>query len=159
MKAFGVHTKGYFWEGENAHNKTSLATGHKLEQIGYKLRIDDNIVISMLTRGEESSEFISRSTDMWAPFAIDAKGGEKLIKEGVFSYGEHELLSSMTKGEIVDWIVIDSNKGLLVAIGLSVMPPRPLCGHARYLVWTMLDVQLDSLWIKLGHAQYTMDSL
>ena len=43
---------------------------------------------------------------MWTPFAIDAKGGEMKTK------GEHELLSSMTKGEIVDEIFIDANMDL-----------------------------------------------
>ena len=43
---------------------------------------------------------------MWSPFSINAKGGEMKTK------GEHELLSSMTKGEIVDEIVIDANKDL-----------------------------------------------
>ena len=51
---------------------------------------------------------------MWTPFAIDAKGGEMKTKgemqtkRGACSQGEHELLSSMTKGEIVDKIVIDA---------------------------------------------------
>ena len=49
---------------------------------------------------------------MWTPFSIDAKGGEMKSK------GEHELLSSMTKGEIVDEIVIDANMDLM-----SLMPP------------------------------------
>ena len=48
-------------------------------------------------------------TCMWTPFSIDAKRGEMKTK------GEHELLSSMTKGEIVDWIFIDANMGLAVA--------------------------------------------
>ena len=56
---------------------------------------------------------------MWAPFAIDAKGGEMKIKGEIqtkaeaCSGGEHELLSSMTKGEIVGEIVIDANMDLM----------------------------------------------
>ena len=34
IKAFDVHTKKYLWQGENVHNKTSSATGHKLQQKG-----------------------------------------------------------------------------------------------------------------------------
>ena len=67
------------------HIKISSTTGHKPEKKGDKLRIEDDIVISMLTGGAESSELIWRSADMWAPFSIDAKGGEKLIKEGACS--------------------------------------------------------------------------
>ena len=47
-----------------AHIKTSSATGHKPEQKGDKLRIEDNIVISMLIGGAEGSELIWRSLDM-----------------------------------------------------------------------------------------------
>ena len=36
-----------------------------------------------------------------SPFVIDAKGGETQM--GTCSYGEHELLSTMTKGEIVGY--------------------------------------------------------
>ena len=39
-------------------------------------------------------------------------------KREACSKGEHELLSSMTKGEIVDEIVIDANMDLM-----SLMPP------------------------------------
>ena len=49
---------------------------------------------------------------MWTPFAIDAKGGEMKTKGEMQTKREHELLSSMTKGEIVDEIVIDANMGL-----------------------------------------------
>ena len=44
--------------------------------------------------------------DMWTPFSIDSKGGEMKKK------GEHDLLSSMTNGDIVDEIVIDANMDL-----------------------------------------------
>ena len=65
------------------------------------------------------------------PFAIDAKGGEKskqgryrkhdlrgrfVDKESSFEGGALEL-SSMTKGEIVDQIVIDVNRSVLVCLG------------------------------------------
>ena len=46
---------------------------------------------------------------MWTPFSIDAKGGEMKSKGEMQTKGEHELLSSMTKGEIVEEIVIDAN--------------------------------------------------
>ena len=59
--------------------------------------------------------------DMWTPFAIDSKGGETKTK------GENELLSSMTKGEIVDEIGIDSNMDLKWPHRLSLMPPSPTC--------------------------------
>ena len=49
---------------------------------------------------------------MWTPFAIDAKGGEMKTKGVMQTKGEHELLASMTKGEIVDEIVIDANMDL-----------------------------------------------
>ena len=39
--------------------------------------------------------------------------------------GGHELLSSMTKGEIVDEIVIDANMDLQWSHKLSLMPPSP----------------------------------
>ena len=45
---------------------------------------------------------------MWTPFAIDAKGGEMKTKGEMQTKGEHEL-SSMTKGVIVDEIVIHAN--------------------------------------------------
>ena len=67
---------------QNCTSKTSSAIGHKPKQKGDKLRIEDNIVRSMLTGGEEGSEIIWRSADMLAPFAIDAKGGEKLDEKG-----------------------------------------------------------------------------
>ena len=63
------------------HIKTSSATIHKPKQKGDKLRIEDSIVLSM-TGGAEGSEIIWRSADMLAPFAIDAKGGEKLDEKG-----------------------------------------------------------------------------
>ena len=50
---------------------------------------------------------------MWTPFSIDAKGGEMKTKGEMHTSREHELLSSMTKGEIVDEIVIQH--GLAVA--------------------------------------------
>ena len=49
---------------------------------------------------------------MWTPFAIDAKGEEMKTKRELQTKGEHELLSSMTKGEIVDEIVINANMEL-----------------------------------------------
>ena len=49
---------------------------------------------------------------MWTPFSIDAKGGETKTKGEMQTKGEHELLSSMTKREIVDEIVIDANMDL-----------------------------------------------
>ena len=49
---------------------------------------------------------------MWTPFAIDAKGGEMKTKGEMQTKREHELLSSMTKGEIVDEIFIDANMDL-----------------------------------------------
>ena len=57
---------------------------------------------------------------MWTPFAIDAKGREMKTKGEMKAKGEHELLSTMTKGEIVDEIVIDANMVLM-----SLM--SPLC--------------------------------
>ena len=57
--------------------------------------------------------------DMWTQFSIDAKVGEMKIK------GEHELLSSMKKGDIVDEIVIDANMDLQWPHGMSLMPPSP----------------------------------
>ena len=45
-------------------------------------------------------------TGMWIPFSIDVRGEMKKKR------GEHELLSSMTMGEIVDEIVIDVNMDL-----------------------------------------------
>ena len=47
-----------------AHMKTTSATGHKIEQKGEKLRIEDNIFISMLTGGVEGNELIWRSANM-----------------------------------------------------------------------------------------------
>ena len=58
---------------------------------------------------------------MLTPFAIDAKGGEMKTK------GEDELLSSMTKGEIVDEIFIDANMDLQWPHMMSLMPPSPTC--------------------------------
>ena len=49
---------------------------------------------------------------MWTPFAIDAKGGEMKTKGERARRGEHELVSSMIKGGIVDEIVIDANMDL-----------------------------------------------
>ena len=71
-------------------------------------------------------------TDMHSPFSIDAKGGEMNTK------GEHELLSSMTKGEIVDEIVIDANMDLQWPHRLSLMPPSTTCSalyhfHSRFV--------------------------
>ena len=59
-----------------------------------------------IDRGSSQQWSKISDTGMCTPFAIDAKGGEMKTK------GEHELLSSMTKGEIVDEIVIDSNMDL-----------------------------------------------
>ena len=47
---------------------------------------------NMLTSGAEGNELIWRSTDIWVPFAIDAKGGEKLDERGSMILTEHELL-------------------------------------------------------------------
>ena len=41
--------------------------------------------------------------------------------------GEHELLSSMKKGDIVDEIVIDANMDLQWPHRLSLMPLSPTC--------------------------------
>ena len=40
--------------------------------------------------GEENEN--GRSSNMWIPFAIDAKGGEKDNKRGSMIFKEHELL-------------------------------------------------------------------
>ena len=49
--------------GEECAHQTSSETGHKQEQRGDKLIIEDSIVISMLTGGVEGSELIWRSAD------------------------------------------------------------------------------------------------
>ena len=64
---------------------------------------------------------------MWTPFAIDAKGGEMKTKGEMQTKGDHELLSSMTKEEIVDEIVIDANIDLQWPHRMSLMPPSPTC--------------------------------
>ena len=64
---------------------------------------------------------------MWTPFSIDGKGGEMQTK------GEHDLLSSMTKGEIVDEIVIDANMDLQWPHGMSLIPPSPTCSALKFL--------------------------
>ena len=53
--------------------------------------------------------------------------GRYVEKRGACSQGEHELLSSMTKGEIVDEIVIDANMDLQWPHRLSLMPPSLTC--------------------------------
>ena len=59
-----------------------------------------------IDRGSSQQRSEISDSGMWTPFSIDAKGGEMKTK------GEHELLSSMTKGEIVDEIVINANEVL-----------------------------------------------
>ena len=54
---------------------------------------------------------------MWTPFSIDSKGGEmkkegEMQKKGSMLIGGARLLSSMTKGEIIDEIFIDANMDL-----------------------------------------------
>ena len=68
-----------------------------------------------IDRGSSQQWSVILDADTWTPFVIDAKGGEMKTKGEHAHKGEHELLSSMTKGEIVDWIVIDANMGLAVA--------------------------------------------
>ena len=46
-------------------------------------------------------------------------------KRGACSQGEHELLSSMTKGEIVDKIVIDANMDMQWPHRISLMLLSP----------------------------------
>ena len=57
---------------------------------------------------------------------MKTKGGDE-DKRGACSQGEHELFSSMTKGEIVDEIVIDANMDLQWPHRMSLMPPSPTC--------------------------------
>ena len=48
----------------------------------------------------------------WFQKGIDEDKGRDEEKRGAFSELEHEFLSSMTKGEIIDEIVLDANMGL-----------------------------------------------
>ena len=61
--------------------------------------------------------------------------------------GEHELLSSMTKGGIVDEIVIDANMDLQWPHRLTLMPPSPTCSaldplKSGFEPWTPYKVGL-----------------
>ena len=49
---------------------------------------------------------------MWSPFSIDSKGGEMKTKVEMKTKGEHDFLSSIAKGGIVDEIGIDANMDL-----------------------------------------------
>ena len=97
---------------------------------------------------EKGSELITRSTDIWVTFAIDAKGGEKherersLMKGGAWSCQNTSCCMGVSindKGGDCWVIVIDANKGLAMAIEFSLMPPRSLHGQAILYVhdrWT-----------------------
>ena len=58
--------------------------------------------------------------------------------------GEHELLSSMTKAEIFDEIVIDANMDLQWPHRMSLMTPSPTCSalepsHSGFVPCSALD--------------------
>ena len=79
---------------------------------------------------------------------------------GAWSQGEHELLPLMTKGEIVDEIVIDANMDLQWPHEMSLMPPSPTYSALiPYRVGLCLEAPYTQLTRSLYHLAEDIEEL